>query len=334
MYDPTVGRFITEDPIGFDGGDTNLYRYVGSSPTNATDPTGEADYRGTFAGATPAMPKDWQVHHMAQQIDRIAERFLAERNIDVNALPNLRGISQPMHTEISAIQRKFWAQQANKYGSYAAAYDKTPLSEVEGLNSAIEETYGPFMLKAGGTLEEIKDIASRLPGAESRIVGKAQRINGVLAKVGVSLGALGVFGLFWTNATLAKNIVAPSARVRAALDDLLSVYGVCYDEALNGTLTAAKFSVLHDKLSEYMNAAGLDGRVQSAINEAFTWKWADMANNGPGPSAASSFGEYWFEHTMDMYEWGTAHGYTISQIDSMLQYEWEEEEMSYWLGGD
>ena len=40
MYDPTVGRFITLDPIGFDGADTNQYRYVGNSPTNATDPRG------------------------------------------------------------------------------------------------------------------------------------------------------------------------------------------------------------------------------------------------------------------------------------------------------
>ena len=39
-YDPTVGRFISEDTIGFDGGDTNLYRYVGNNPTNATDPSG------------------------------------------------------------------------------------------------------------------------------------------------------------------------------------------------------------------------------------------------------------------------------------------------------
>jgi hypothetical protein len=42
MYDPTVGRFITEDPIGFDGGDLDLYRYVGNSPTNETDPSGLA----------------------------------------------------------------------------------------------------------------------------------------------------------------------------------------------------------------------------------------------------------------------------------------------------
>jgi len=39
-YDPVVGRFISEDPIGFEAGDTNLYRYVGNSPVNATDPEG------------------------------------------------------------------------------------------------------------------------------------------------------------------------------------------------------------------------------------------------------------------------------------------------------
>jgi RHS repeat-associated protein len=39
-YDPIVGRFISEDTIGFNGGDANLYRYVGNSPINFTDPSG------------------------------------------------------------------------------------------------------------------------------------------------------------------------------------------------------------------------------------------------------------------------------------------------------
>jgi RHS repeat-associated protein len=39
-YDPTVGQFISQDPIGFAAGDANLYRYVGNSPTNFTDPSG------------------------------------------------------------------------------------------------------------------------------------------------------------------------------------------------------------------------------------------------------------------------------------------------------
>ncbi len=40
MYDPTVGRWLSNDPIGFAAGDTNLQRYVGNSPTNYVDPTG------------------------------------------------------------------------------------------------------------------------------------------------------------------------------------------------------------------------------------------------------------------------------------------------------
>jgi RHS repeat-associated protein len=39
-YDSAVGRFISEDPIGFSAGDSNLSRYVGNSPTNFTDPSG------------------------------------------------------------------------------------------------------------------------------------------------------------------------------------------------------------------------------------------------------------------------------------------------------
>ena len=39
-YDAHVGRFISEDPIDFNAGDTNLYRYVSNSPLNAVDPHG------------------------------------------------------------------------------------------------------------------------------------------------------------------------------------------------------------------------------------------------------------------------------------------------------
>lgn len=40
MLDPTIGRFTTLDPIGFDAGDPNLYRYVENNPTNRVDPSG------------------------------------------------------------------------------------------------------------------------------------------------------------------------------------------------------------------------------------------------------------------------------------------------------
>jgi RHS repeat-associated protein len=39
-YDPKLGRFISEDPIGFAGGDVNLYGYVRNNPVNSIDPLG------------------------------------------------------------------------------------------------------------------------------------------------------------------------------------------------------------------------------------------------------------------------------------------------------
>jgi RHS repeat-associated protein len=39
-YDPKIGRFISEDPIGFGAGDVNFYSYVFGNPINWTDPSG------------------------------------------------------------------------------------------------------------------------------------------------------------------------------------------------------------------------------------------------------------------------------------------------------
>jgi RHS repeat-associated protein len=50
-YDSSTGRWISQDPIGFAAGDTNLYRYVGNGPTMATDPNGLRGWE--IGGLTP-----------------------------------------------------------------------------------------------------------------------------------------------------------------------------------------------------------------------------------------------------------------------------------------
>src|SRR6266478_3350629 len=39
-YDPSIGRFLSEDPLETSGGDLNFYGYVGNSPGGFVDPTG------------------------------------------------------------------------------------------------------------------------------------------------------------------------------------------------------------------------------------------------------------------------------------------------------
>jgi RHS repeat-associated protein len=62
-YDHLVfSRFVSEDPIGFGGGDPNLYAYTADSPTKFTDPVPRpvvVTRNGSWAGTalkSDAMP--------------------------------------------------------------------------------------------------------------------------------------------------------------------------------------------------------------------------------------------------------------------------------------
>ncbi|RYG02100.1 MAG: RHS repeat-associated core domain-containing protein, partial [Chitinophagaceae bacterium] len=55
-YDPSVGRWLSRDPIGLDGGQQNLYAYCGGDPVNEIDPigltiipSGDNDFQKNFA---------------------------------------------------------------------------------------------------------------------------------------------------------------------------------------------------------------------------------------------------------------------------------------------
>jgi uncharacterized protein RhaS with RHS repeats len=52
-YDYSLGRFISEDPLGFDGGDVNLYAYVLNNPVNFIDPNGLDAYAYNIAIQIP-----------------------------------------------------------------------------------------------------------------------------------------------------------------------------------------------------------------------------------------------------------------------------------------
>ncbi|QEI14040.1 RHS repeat-associated core domain-containing protein [Cellvibrio japonicus] len=58
-YDPEVGRWTARDPIGFEGGDINLYRYVLGDPINWVDIDGLAPaWAGPITAVTAAVERD------------------------------------------------------------------------------------------------------------------------------------------------------------------------------------------------------------------------------------------------------------------------------------
>jgi RHS repeat-associated protein len=56
-YVPAIGRWASEDPIGFAAGDPNPGRYVGNQATTAFDPSGLQDVPRPLPPVTPEVPK-------------------------------------------------------------------------------------------------------------------------------------------------------------------------------------------------------------------------------------------------------------------------------------
>ena len=54
VYDPQSQRWLSQDPMGFDAGDSNLYRYVNNSPVNGVDPSGNELFALSFNAASRA----------------------------------------------------------------------------------------------------------------------------------------------------------------------------------------------------------------------------------------------------------------------------------------
>jgi len=49
FYDPVLGRFMSQDPLGYEGGDWNFYSFAWSNPKNWNDPSG-LDAAASYAG--------------------------------------------------------------------------------------------------------------------------------------------------------------------------------------------------------------------------------------------------------------------------------------------
>ncbi len=71
-YHPGLQRFISEDPLGFAGGDPNLYAYVGNNPISFRDPTGNIAIAAPVVIGGVAIVALWLASPQGQQAVRDA----------------------------------------------------------------------------------------------------------------------------------------------------------------------------------------------------------------------------------------------------------------------
>lgn len=96
-YSPLFGRFISEDPTGFNGGDVNLYGYVLENPANFRDPSGQCPWCiiagiGAIYGGVEAYINDSGCEHgwdLAKDVARGALSGAAGSLVGLAATPEL-----------------------------------------------------------------------------------------------------------------------------------------------------------------------------------------------------------------------------------------------------
>jgi RHS repeat-associated protein len=156
-YDSAVGRWISEDPIGFAAGDTNISRYVGNGVTGATDPSGLFEFELGGEGGVMAIAEDGDtigglidaglIQDPGYPVPGLDSPLSPGTAVDVSAaLPStvLDSIAAQQNTLMAVIQ------QGNPHPEVqAASPDVTfgqagisPIQPVADLDTG--EVYGPF----------------------------------------------------------------------------------------------------------------------------------------------------------------------------------------------
>jgi RHS repeat-associated protein len=92
-YDPTLQRFISEDPDGMAGGDLNLYAYVKNSPLDFLDPLGLITCPTASCSVTPgngfgAPRPPGPPHNGADMPNPVGDPIVAPEGGTVKIVPN------------------------------------------------------------------------------------------------------------------------------------------------------------------------------------------------------------------------------------------------------
>lgn len=96
-YDPSIGKWLSEDPIGFAGGTTNLSEYVGNSPLNLVDPTGLAEESNLRSNLTHGRTQTSRIGQMPNPNSRTFPNGYPDipnltPQIDPNTLPGRKSV--------------------------------------------------------------------------------------------------------------------------------------------------------------------------------------------------------------------------------------------------
>jgi hypothetical protein len=186
MYDPSIGRWLQEDPIGFDAGDVNLYRYTKNNPVSERDPSGLLSVGAELAKIVKPAPQvsgneerdTWRQQHAVELAEAIRQRDV---RIGIHRLLNIgvpfenwrmdvreqvRDAEQYYRNRVVSINQYYGRLYWNSYLREAEANERMLPKPINGPTSLNETLIPPGLIPSDLWIRtEPREIQSFVRGA-------------------------------------------------------------------------------------------------------------------------------------------------------------------------
>jgi len=294
-YDPKIGRFLSEDPQGFDAGDVNLTRYVGNSPWNYTDPSGMTRSSplssitaplASYKGDEPSWRYPWDPK-ASWNVDTTASLWLSGTYVAATETMRFgQGYGDKFVTQGSTAGSTLWSSggaMGDSIGTHASTMWYDPAEEWMSLRNSATSTYnGVYNLgaslynnpgaTASSAFNSSVDYLDRFtsdPKVSGEFLGNGARDTAIFAVTAGAGNAIKGTQTFQTVASKFDNVVDAVKSTR------LEVYRIPYDPTkLNSSINPTGMGIRRTTENAAQRAkdavgAGSGGVYGTRVHTAF-----------------------------------------------------------------
>ncbi|MCF6325589.1 MAG: DUF6531 domain-containing protein [Gammaproteobacteria bacterium] len=205
-YDPEVGRFMSEDPLGFEAG-INFYAYVGNNPLNFNDPSGKVCVpciTGFISGTGAAIASvysgndllSWETAGafgagfvVGSGLAALGATSVVAGLVTANTTAGLSGavaLSEVVVGAFGAVSSDAILQGSNIFGGEQSNFDfsRSGMAAIGGVGGSL-----PAVIRAGSTLPAISNLG---PRATQLFINSTAPTVGEMTLLGAASTGIGI----------------------------------------------------------------------------------------------------------------------------------------------